>query len=363
MEPSIATPAAPAPPAAPAVDPTTLSAAHAAVAAGDTKGYREARRAERAHKPLPTVAVAAAASAPSAEGAADPAAPVPPAEPKLSRKEREQQETNERVRTAVDRATADLRAEIAQLRGAAPSSVPRPAASAPPEAPPQAKFPTLEQWSAANPEKSFDDFLEARDEHREQQRTAAAQTRATADELSAAQQQRIEAFTKQLHDTRAADPDFVSKLTPDVLALKPFSGLKPGEQGGPANILAEQIYDSPIAPKVLLYLSQHPEELARFTTVPPEIAAKPVALRTGAHIQYIVREFGKLEGRLAVAAPAAAAAPAVPEPKTLTDAPAAPAALGSRATEATDPKVAAIRSNDTRAYRQLRREERAAARR
>lgn len=360
MEPSTASPAAPAQPAA--AEPTIQTAAHAAVATGNTSDYRAARRAERAGKPLSTVATPPAALAPPAAAASDLAAPAPPAEPKLSRKDREQQEINDRIRSAVDRATADLRAEIARRPAAPRSETPAPA---PPAAPTVDEFPEIDEW-AARPEnagKSFKAYVKELNAFDRQQADTAAQSRATSEALTVAQQARVDTFVQRLTDTKTADPAFVSKLTPDVLALKPFSGLKPGEEGGPANVVTEQIYDSPIGPQVLLYLSQHPEELRRLTTVPAEIAAKPAAVRSHAHIQYIVREFGKLEGRLEAASPAAPAAAAVPTPKTLTDAPAAPAALGTRTTEVTDPKVAAIRNNDTRAYRTLRREERAAARR
>jgi hypothetical protein len=133
---------------------------------------------------LPAVPVKADAAAPAQPAAAAPVAPAAPAQPDAPAVSKRQQEINDHIRRATTAETenARLREENARLKGTAPRADAPPAAPAQPEAPTVAKFPTLEQWSAAHPEKSFDDFLEARDEHREQQRTAAAHARTTADE-------------------------------------------------------------------------------------------------------------------------------------------------------------------------------------
>src|SRR6185295_8178089 len=94
-------PTAPAAPAQPTETPTTIAPDHAAANAGNVQGFLDARAAQRDGKPLPPVEVPDTATAEA---------------PKLSRKEREQQEANERVRTAVERATTDLRAQIDELK-------------------------------------------------------------------------------------------------------------------------------------------------------------------------------------------------------------------------------------------------------
>lgn len=329
---------------APAAAPTTQSATQAAISSGNTADYRAARRAERIGKPLDPVAVApAAADAPAVAPVA--IEPKPP-----TRKEREQQETNERVRAAVERATADLRAENDRLKTPTP-----PVASAPPKD----TFPTMAEYSQAHPEASLEDYMDARADHRKARETATAQSATEAEELTVAQQVRVETFINRLKETSTADPTFSAKLTPDVKALKPFGALTPGEASGPRNVIAEQIYDSPVAPQILLHLSQHPEVLKSLETMPAHILALPRAARTNAHIQHIVRQFGALESTLASAAVAPASVPVAP--KTLTDAPATAQVLGSRASAAVDPKLAAVKSGDTRAYRAIRRQERADA--
>jgi hypothetical protein len=89
--------------------------------------------------------------------------------------------------------------------------------------------------------------------------------------------------------------------------------------------------------------------------LPESLRGLPLQHQIRAHIQHVLKEFGKLEGSLATPA-----APATPAPKTLTDADEAPQTLGSRPAEATDPRAGAIKRGDTRAYREIRRQERAA---
>jgi hypothetical protein len=136
-------------------------------------------------------------------------------------------------------------------------------------------------------------------QHREQQRTAVAHARTTADEQASVLAQRVTGFQQQLDAAKTADPTFLTKLTPDVQALRPHWGL-PAADVGPANIVATQVFASAVAPQVLLHFSEHPEALAKLTTMPAAIAALPASVRIGEHIQYIVREFGKLEHILAV---------------------------------------------------------------
>jgi hypothetical protein len=350
-------------PALPAT-PTTISAERAAANKGDFSALNNAHLAARRGTPLARVEVKAEAPAKAPEPPEAPAAPAPPA---LSKR---QQETNDRVREAAERATATLREENArlkvQLAAHQPAPAPVPAAPAAPEtkvaewkrfaqmpdAPKLADFDSVEEHTAA-----MALFIA---DTRHEEHTAADRQRTETDELTAAQRARVGRFVEQLDASKAADPEFVTKLTPEVKALKPFGALAPGELGGPRNIIAEQVYDSPIAPAVLLHFSQHPEALVALETPPPHIAALPPALRVKAHIQWIVREFGKLEGSLESASPAASTdRPA--QPSTITAAPPPPDTV-TRAGSTTDPKASALKRGDFDAFNRLELAERAAKR-
>lgn len=341
---------APAAPAQSSAETAAVSATDAAVASDSTSSYREARRAERAGKPLPSVNADAAPAQPATDGA--PATPAAPAQPTVSKR---QQTIND-----YERRIAEQDQRIRALESGS-----RPAAPAEPAAPAQPAAATVPEWKriAALPDAPKIDDFESLGEHAAAMALfvnhtlqTEAQTRTHGEQLTAAQVTRVETFITRLNEAKVADPTFVSKLTPDVRALKPFSALAPGEQGGPRNVIAEQVYDSPISPKVLIHLSEHPEALAKLETMPDHIKAMPAAMRNREHIKWIVKEFGKLEGSLE-----SPSAPAAPQPKTLTDAAEPAQTLGTRAAEATDPKARAIRTGSTSAYRQARREERAAA--
>ena len=347
------------PPVAPAADAsTTQPATQAAVKSGDTQAYRNARRAERAGKPLE--AVQAAAVTPEAATATEPQKVEPP------RKARDEDYISRRILEGVDRGTQELRAEIDRMKQQLQTHQPAEATREQPKpydgADPSDPKPTPDGFE------NFDEYLDKRDEWNERriarkQAHAAHGARAAHDhqELTAAQQARVEKFITQLESAKAADAAFVDKLTPDVRALKPFAALTPGERSGPANVVAEQVYDSPIAPQVLLHFSTHPDALARLTAMPPEIQAMPQRVRAHHHIQWIVKEFGKLEASLSAPETTAEPAPTSTPSKTLTSAPPPAQTLGSRPAAAIDPKTAAVKSGNTTAYRQLRRQERAAA--
>lgn len=364
--PATPAPSTPAPVAAPAapVAPSTESAATAAVKSGNTQAYRAARRAERSGKPLEPVTVAAAVNAPAPEAAPATPAPTTPTAPKRGRDE---EYISTRIREGVDHGTRELRAEIDRMK--AELSRHAPAQPAAPQEQPKAydgTDPSDPKPQAVNYD-DHDSYLDDRDAWNERriERKQAAQARGVQvaqerQELTTAQQARVDKFITQLDSARAADAEFVKKLTPDVLALKPFGALVPGEVGGAANVVAEQVYDSPIAPQVLLHFSQHPDALARLIAMPPEIQSMPAAVRTSRHIQWIVKEFGKVEA--ALSAPATESVPAepkAPQPQ-ITAAPAPARTLGSRPAAAVDPKTAAVKSGNTQAYREIRRAERAA---
>lgn len=347
MESPIAAPAAPAQP-----EPTTQPATHAAVVNQSTSEYRAARNAERAGKPLPAVPIAAEPDTPLAAAA--------PAPPQLSRKERDQQDANDRTRKAVEAATADLRAELDRVKAsvAAPRSAPATAVADPP-APAAEKFPTLDIWAEKNPGKTFDDYLDARDDFRTEQATKAAKVDQEFKTRSEDLTKRGQAFSSAMGEAIKAEPDLADKIPPamrDPQASIPLSAMSP-EQLKTAkfsNLVAEAAFRSANGG------SGKPAELLKYLH-----ANQAEAVR----IAGIAQQYGTFEALIALeriderlAARATAAPTAQPKPKTLTSAPAQQETLGHRPAEATDPKDAAVRRGDTRAYREARREERRAER-
>jgi len=361
---AIETPAAPV--AAPTPAPATVSASLDAVGKGDFSAFHDSEAAARRGAPKPSVeAKIETPAAPVTESQA--ATTTPTTEARAISKR--QQETNERIRQAVERATETLRRENEQLRRGPTPAQPQaqPAQREPewkryaamPDAPKLAEFDSVEDHAAAMA------LFVADTRHAE--RTAHESSRTVSEQLTVAQQARVEAFGAQLEAAKTADPTFVEALTPEVRALKPFSALQPGEAGGPANVVAEQIFDSPVAPQVLRHLSTHPEALTRLTTTPASILALPPAAQAKAHIQWIVREFGKLEAQFETAeepaVPDASARPVVDPPASPISAAPPPLPTISRAGQSVDAKAAALAKGDFAAFSQLERADRAAKRR
>lgn len=346
MEPTAPVAAPPPPAASPA--PTSMTAAEAAVAKSP-RDYREARRAERAGKPLPSVDVTPDPAPAPAAAAPETTAPAPPpVEPK--KYTLTQDELNERTRRAVEQALeADRRNR--STAAPAPPIEPTPAASAPPAE----TFPPLEQWAALpeNEGKSFTDYLDARDDYRDRQRTESARVEQEFRTKAEALTKQTAAFANAMREAVTAEPDLVEKIPPamrDPQASTPLSAMSP-EQLKTAkfsNLVAEAAFRSAHPAALLKHLHAHQADTVRVA----EIAQREgVAAALGA-LQWIDAQLS--------AAPASAPAAPTPKPKTLTDAPAPIENLGSRPAEVTDPMSAALKRGDTRSYRELRRQERAA---
>lgn len=367
------TPAPVAVPAA-AAAPVERPASEAAIVTGKTADYREARRAERAGKPLAAVPIAAV----------DPAAPV--VENRKTRAERDQDRINESIRTAGESAAAPLKTRIAELEAqlhgkpAAEAARPAEAAAVVVEELPAKKTPEYKRIMALDGAPKLADF-DSVEEHafaaaefidtvRTNERAAAARTQETHQTRFAAEQAADDAFFKQLDDAKKTDATFPTKLSAEVKALTPIEWLPRDAQGrpvdaqgqpiqtGPLHVVASELRKSPVVRDLMLHFSQHPEELKKFAEMPAAVAAlRDPNVRLRAHVQHIVREFNRLEGRFT--ASGAAAVAAEPELKTISDAPDPAVVLGSRPVEPGDPLAKAIKSGSTRAYRELRRAERA----
>lgn len=328
-------PQAPAPAAA---DTTPIPAVDAAVASGDYTAFEDAQRAELAGKPLAAVT------------------PPEPAERQLSRR---QQEANERTRKAVETATADLRAENERLRKAAPVAEPpvrREPVAEPPAPPAAEKFPGMDKYFAEHPEASVDDYLDARDDHREKQRALAAAQRTEQQTLDQSEEARAARVSKAFADKKAVDPDFVAKLDTRLLNYKSVAdATRDGDTVTPGSIVLSEMMESDVFMPFAEYFSTNPDALTRLENVPDRYKALPPRQRAIEHSRWIVREMGKIEDKLTAAAPAPGAEPEpapVTRPKTHSTAPAPPADLGRRQTTPADPSRAAVQADDYAAFEQ-----------
>lgn len=368
----------------------TVSATKDAATRGDFLAFEKGREAAREGKPLPDVALGAtntpapappkrpnAAAAAAAAGEAPVEGSAPP-ENRKTREDKEQDRINASIRAGIEAETRELRAELARLK-AGPTAE-RPAGqtstdgSVPGKGTPEwkrfaamAEAPKLEDFESVGEHTAAMAFFIADKMLGERDQRAQAQTRHS--QAQAADEARFEAWHGRIGEAKAADPEFVTKLSPAVQALKPFGALPAGDQGGPANFIAEQIVNSAIAPTVMLYLSQHDDELTRLQTMPESIARiADERARISAHMRHMQAEFFRLEGRLAVspaAPPRAPAAAAAEPPPVISQAP-PPADTITRARTSSDPRQAAIAKGDVRSYMAIedeRQRDRAAARR
>lgn len=167
---------------------------------------------------------------------------------------------------------------------------------------------------------------------------------------------RDQAFRERLTAAKTADPEFVASLSDEA---KNLGGLdharRTGQTPGPTHIIGELLYDSPHAAAFLRHISADPQALTALTALPAHLARVPPQWRAKAHIDHLVTEFRRLEGRLAYEEALAArdgapaSAPALNSP--VSSAPPPPPTLG-KAGRSTDPVRSALARNDFAAFDQ-----------
>lgn len=271
-------------------------------------------------------AAQAASTDAQTEAASEPAAPGKKnAETRVQELLRERHEQNQRI--------AELER---RLQPAAPKTDEPPAASSPASVASD-PFPEYDAWlkQAGNEAGTYEAYLDARTDHRWQQKEAAQQA---AQQQTRAQQegrQRMAAFIERRDAAIAADPSFLEVLSDDVRAIEPIDGLPPGAPIGPLNVAAQEIVQSPLAPQIMRHLSTHPDEFN--------------ALRTATPAQ-VVRAIAKLEAKLEASTPGSPAAAAPPSPPPITKAPDPPPTLGVRPAAPTNEADAAVARGDFKAY-------------
>lgn len=189
---------------------------------------------------------------------------------------------------------------------------------------------------------------------------SAAQALFVQEKLQAEQQQlqgrqqalqaRDQAFRERLTAAKTADPTFVERLSDEAKAIGGMDhARRTGQTPGPVHVIGELLYDSPHAAAFLEHISADPTALRTLVTPPPHLAQVPPPYRVQAHIDHLVTEFRRLEGRLAYAASlrasdTASSEPSAP-PSSVSAAPPPPPTL-SRAGHSTDPLRAAVNNGD-----------------
>jgi hypothetical protein len=206
-----------------------------------------------------------------------------------------------------------------------PSTGPK-AASGPP------LFPEFPAWAEHNPEGTYEQYFDERNDFRAEQRYQQQQAQAQAERERTERAARGKAFETRYAEAITADPTFAASLSPQVAGLVPIDALPKGQQIAALNVIGQEILISPIAPLLMRHLSAHPEEFAELASLPTPDA--------------ITRRIGKLEARLETG-PSSVERPV----KTVTDAPAPPPTLGRRAAIPADAVADALVRDDFRAYR------------
>jgi hypothetical protein len=309
-----------------------------AVASGDQAAFKEARRAEK----TPTAPKADSRSATPARQAAPTGATSTEASeaPSSSTPTR----GNAKTRLAeVDSEVAALKARLAERddlrrreREAAPTSTPppKPAGLTLP-----AEVVSYEAYLKTHPEATLEEFIDARSDARSELK---AQQQVNAERQQAqekAQAEEVDTFTKRVNDAATADPTFIERVSPAILALKPVIALQPGEKAGPGNVIATELLKSDVPGLIMEALTENPDEFAK--------------LMSAGHPLEIVRGLARIEARVG-----GSAAPRQTFKQSQTPAP--PTTLGRRPTDTLAPTEAAIRDGDMSAFKAARNAERAA---
>ena len=256
---------------------------------------------------------------------ASPSPASEPGPPKKSKADTRFQELLKERATERDRADR-LERELAALR-AKQTQPDVPAVSSPASA---AEFPNYDVWAETHPDQSYEDYLLGKFKHVQAQEQTASQQREAAEQFTRTAAERVEAFSGRYREALAADETLPTRINPRLYDLKTVDAcLQAGERVTAANAIAQEIVESPQAVKLLLHLSEHPDEFARIASLNPA---------------GVIRAMAKLESQLDT--------PVVPPPKTQTSAPAVTTVLGSRPAVPGDALKSAVQSGDFTRYRE-----------
>jgi hypothetical protein len=343
-----------------------VSAQRAAAEAGDFGAFDKAAVAKRQGKDLPDVVPSAARAQSGPEGADS----EPSAEPGARTVSRRQQVINDYERRIAEQEQriraleSPRRPEPSPSNGSSngsphgqpgsPNGPPAPETAkqraarylALPDAPKVDDFDTYPEYTAAQTL-----FL--------QDRLQAEQAEVQGRQQAAQQQHarlitRDQTFRERLTAAKEADPAFVAQLSEEAKGLGGIDhARRSGVTPGPVHIIGELLYDSPQAVPFLRAVSADPQLLAQLVALPPHLQALPPAARTKAHIDHLVTEFHRLEGRLAYEAALTATDTArgaeAPASSSVSSAPPPPPTL-TRAGRSADPVRSALERGDFAAF-------------
>lgn len=186
------------------------------------------------------------------------------------------QRAAERRADEGQRENARLRAELdAARRPAAAATPPSAAVTAPAD-----RFPRFEEWSGQHPDKTLDDYLDARDEFTETRRERVLTERAADSKKEQDFGAKATAFGERYKAAADADPDVVKRIDQRLLTAKPASALTKADVAAIRSIpdpqqreefaflcaLAEYWVESEHAVGLLEHMSSNFQRLA---TLPP----------------------------------------------------------------------------------------------
>jgi hypothetical protein len=210
-----------------------------------------------------------------------------------------------------------------RLQERAPTAESRPASAGDGE-PQEAEFASysdyvkaLGQWSARQAFREEQAAIRAHQVEAEHARALSDTAKSAADRLEAA---------------RARDPEFDTKIHPQLLAVVPASALPDDAPVGPQHILADEILRSEVVDQLLVHFSAQPADWQRLCALPT-----PAAL---------MRAFVQLESSFARGEASASG-----HNPSISQAPTPPVTLGRKpSADNADPGLVALRKGDFAAY-------------
>ncbi|MEK9722041.1 MAG: hypothetical protein VW405_00975, partial [Rhodospirillaceae bacterium] len=224
-----------------------------------------------------------------------------------------EREEAKRQASEARRQADELRYQLEQARRSQVQATPQPPAQgqpqnrqpADPDAPRPDQFERYEDFVMANAQFAAD--------KRVRQELARLQSEAQAQQLEQMRSSRAQQFSDRVKAAEANDPEFLTKVSPEVLNLRPAMNLQPGETPDGGTAVADYLVELDDPRPMMLHLSEHPEEFRRITAL---------------HPMFAMRELGRLDARL-YAAPTgpASVSPAVSRAKP----PIRPVGAGSQA--------------------------------